>query len=132
MARHLRTTGVAVYPEKMEIVSMVDNDLPPIHPGEFLAEILDQLELSPAQFARAIGVSPTRISSIIDQSRPVTPDLALLFGRALGQSPQYWLNLQEDWEDVEEIRHLREAGEEGIPWEQAKAELQIEKNQADE
>jgi len=34
------------------------------------------------------------------------------------------LTLLEDWEDAEEIRRLREAGEEAIPWEQAKAELQ--------
>ncbi|NPA77065.1 MAG: hypothetical protein GXN93_04920 [Candidatus Diapherotrites archaeon] len=36
------------------------------------------------------------------------------------------LTLLEDWEDAEEIRRLREAGEEAIPWEQAKAELQAE------
>jgi addiction module HigA family antidote len=66
----------------------------PIHPGEFLAEILKELKISQAQFARAIGVSPMRISHIIHGTRPVTAELALLFGRALGQSPQYWLNLQ--------------------------------------
>jgi antitoxin HigA-1 len=73
---------------------MVKNGLMPIHPGEFLAEILEELEISQAQFARAIGVSPMRISHIIHGTRPVTAELALLFGRALGQSPQYWLNLQ--------------------------------------
>jgi addiction module HigA family antidote len=35
-----------------------------------------------------------RISHVIKGTRPVTAELALLFGRALGQSPQYWLNLQ--------------------------------------
>ena len=70
------------------------NDLPPIHPGAFLREILGELALSQAQFARAIGVAPMRISHVINGARPVTADLALLFGRALGQSPQYWLNLQ--------------------------------------
>ncbi len=68
--------------------------LPPIHPGEFLREILDELEISQAQFARAISVSPMRISHVVKGTRPVTAELALLFGRALGQSPQYWLNLQ--------------------------------------
>jgi addiction module HigA family antidote len=66
----------------------------PIHPGEFLAEILSELGVSQAQFARAIGVSPMRVSHVIHGTRPVTAELALLFGRALGQSPQYWLNLQ--------------------------------------
>ena len=42
---------------------------------------------------------------------------------------QVWerlLALLEDWEDAEEIRRLREAGEESVPWEQAKAELRAE------
>ena len=68
--------------------------LPAIHPGEFLKEILDDRGISQAQFARAIGVAPMRISHVVKGTRPVTAELALLFGRALGQSPQYWLNLQ--------------------------------------
>ncbi len=67
---------------------------PPIHPGKFLRETLEELEISQAQFARAIGVSPMRVSHVVNGTRPVTAELALLFGRALGQSPQYWLNLQ--------------------------------------
>jgi addiction module HigA family antidote len=65
-----------------------------VHPGAFLAEGLAELGLSQAQFARAVGVSPMRISHVIKGSRPVTAELALLFGKAFGQSPQYWLNLQ--------------------------------------
>jgi len=68
--------------------------LPPIHPGEFLKEILEDRSISQAQFARAIGLAPMRISHIVKGARPVSAELALLFGRALGQSPQYWLNLQ--------------------------------------
>jgi addiction module HigA family antidote len=68
--------------------------LPALHPGEFLKEILEDRAISQAQFARAIGVAPMRISHIVKGARPVTAELALLFGRALGQSPQYWLNLQ--------------------------------------
>jgi addiction module HigA family antidote len=74
--------------------NMASNGLPPIHPGKFLRETLEELDISQAQFARAIGVSPMRVSHVVNGSRPVTAELALLFGRALGQSPQYWLNLQ--------------------------------------
>ena len=70
------------------------NGLPAIHPGEFLKETLDELGTSQAEFARAIGVSPMRVSHVVNGTRPVTAELALLFGRAFGQSPQYWLNLQ--------------------------------------
>lgn len=73
---------------------IIKSGLPPIHPGEFLGEVLEELGMSQAEFARAIGVSPMRISHVVGGTRPVTAELALLFGRALGQSPQYWLNLQ--------------------------------------
>lgn len=73
---------------------MINSGLPPIHPGKFLAETLNELGISQAQFARATGVSPMRVSHVVNGTRPVTAELALLFGRALGQSPQYWLNLQ--------------------------------------
>ena len=66
----------------------------PIHPGRFLAEALAELDLTQAQLARAIGVSAMRVSHVVTGSRPVTAELALLFGKAFGQSPQYWLNLQ--------------------------------------
>jgi addiction module HigA family antidote len=68
--------------------------LPAIHPGEYLLEILDELDISQAQLARAIGVSTMRISHVIRGRRPVTAEMALLLGRAFEQSPQYWLNLQ--------------------------------------
>ena len=72
----------------------VKSGLAPIHPGKFLREILDELGTSQAEFARTIGVSPMRISHVVNGARPVTAELALLFGRAFGQEPQYWLNLQ--------------------------------------
>jgi len=72
----------------------IKSGLPPIHPGDFLSEALEGLGTSQADFARAIGVSPMRISHVIGGTRPVTAELALLFGKAFGQSPQYWLNLQ--------------------------------------
>ena len=73
---------------------MAKKGLPAIHPGEYLSENLGELNISQAEFARAIGVSPMRISHVIKGARPVTAELALLFGRAFDQSPQYWLNLQ--------------------------------------
>lgn len=72
----------------------IRNGLSPIHPGEFLKEALDELGASQSEFARVIGVSPMRISHVVNGARPVTAELALLIGRAFGQSPQYWLNLQ--------------------------------------
>ena len=68
--------------------------LPAIHPGEFLRESLDELAITQSTFAQAIGVSAMRVSHVLKGDRPVTAELALRLGRALGQTPQYWLNLQ--------------------------------------
>jgi len=70
------------------------NKLPAIHPDAFLAEILAEIDVPQAAFARAAGISPMRVSHVINGARPVSADLALLFGKVLGQSPEYWLNLQ--------------------------------------
>lgn len=74
------------------------NGLPPIHPGEYLREALDELGMTQTSFAKAIGVSPMRVSHLVREERPVTADMALRLGRAFGQSPQYWLNLQTSYE----------------------------------
>jgi addiction module HigA family antidote len=73
---------------------MLKDGLPAIHPGEFLREALEELGTSQAELARTIGVSSMRVSHVIRGARPVTAELALLFGKVFGQSPQYWLNLQ--------------------------------------
>lgn len=77
---------------------MIYNGLTPIHPGEYLTEILEELHISQALFARTIGVSPMRISHIVKGKRPVTAELALLFAKAFEQTPQYWLNLQASYD----------------------------------
>ena len=76
----------------------IKNGLPPIHPGIFLKEILDELGMSQIAFAHAIGVSPMRISHVIKGSRPVTAELAVLFGKVFGQTPTYWMNLQTSYD----------------------------------
>lgn len=77
---------------------MIYNGLTPIHPGDYLAEIIEELNISQASFARTIGVSPMRISHIVKGKRPVTAEMALLFAKAFEQTPQYWLNLQASYD----------------------------------
>ena len=72
----------------------VKNGMPAIHPGEFLKEIVDELGLSQVALAQALGISTMRVSHVLKGSRPVTAELALRLGRVMGQTPQYWLNLQ--------------------------------------
>jgi addiction module HigA family antidote len=84
------------------------NGLPPIHPGEYLREALEELGMTQAALAKTIGVSPMRISHVVREERPLTADLALRLGRAFGQSPQYWLNLQAGYELKLAEANLRE------------------------
>ena len=69
-------------------------DIAAIHPGEHLAEILDELGISQRRLARAIEVSPRRISEIVRCRRAVTADMALRIGLALGMTAESWLALQ--------------------------------------
>ena len=66
----------------------------PIHPGEHLAEILDELGISQYRLAKTIGVPPIRINQIVHGRRAITADTALRIGRALNMTPDFWLNLQ--------------------------------------
>ncbi len=66
----------------------------PVHPGVYLKELLEELELSQYRLAHDIGVPAMRISHLVHGKRPVTAELALRLGRYFGQSPRYWVNLQ--------------------------------------
>ena len=66
----------------------------PIHPGEILADELEELGVSPTELARQIRVPPNRISQIINGKRSITGDTALRLAHWFGTSPQFWMNLQ--------------------------------------
>ena len=66
----------------------------PVHPGEHLAEFLEELGISQYRLSRAIGVPPIRINDIVHCRRSITADTALRIGKALGMTPEFWLNLQ--------------------------------------
>ena len=65
-----------------------------VHPGEILRDELAEFGVSPTAFARQIDVPPNRVSQIIAGKRSVTGDTALRFGHWFGVDPQFWLNLQ--------------------------------------
>ena len=65
-----------------------------VHPGEILKDELAEFGVTPTEFARQIEVPPNRISQIISGKRSVTGDTALRLGHWFGVDPQFWLNLQ--------------------------------------
>ena len=80
------------------------NRLPNIHPGEVLQEeFLMEFNLSAYRLAQDLRIPQTRVSAILKGKRRVTADTALRLGRYFGNSPKFWLGLQDDY-DLEEER----------------------------
>lgn len=73
----------------------------PIHPGEILnEEFLRPMKISQYRLAKDIGVPPRRINEIVHETRGVSPDTALRFARFFGTTPDFWLNLQMQYDLV--------------------------------
>jgi len=70
----------------------------PIHPGEILADELEELHLTGADLAKAIHVPKNRVYAILAGKRAVTADTALRLGRWFGTGEQLWLSLQQEYE----------------------------------
>ena len=89
----------------------------PIHPGEHLAQVMDEFGITQFRLAKTIGVPRIRIHEIVRCRRSITADTALRVGRALRMTPEYWLNLQRMYDldvargktDVSAIEPLVEA-----------------------
>ncbi len=73
----------------------MEDRLPPVHPGEVLAEdFMKPLGLSQYRVAKDIGVPALRISQIVNGKRSVTADTAMRLARYFSTSPDVWLRLQ--------------------------------------
>jgi addiction module HigA family antidote len=78
---------------------MIPENRIPTHPGEILLEeFLIPLEMSQVSFAEHIGVPVQRINEIVRGKRGVTPESAWLFAQAFNTSPEFWLNLQVNYD----------------------------------
>jgi addiction module HigA family antidote len=71
---------------------------PAIHPGEILADEIQELGISAAELARRLHVPTNRITEIINGKRAITADTALRLGHWFGTGPELWINLQKSYE----------------------------------
>ncbi|MGL5942086.1 MAG: HigA family addiction module antitoxin [Waterburya sp.] len=90
---------------------------PPTHPGEMLLkEFLEPMQITQQALAQAIGVPYQRVNELVNQKRGITPSTALRLSKFFGNSPDFWLNLQNTWE----IYHAQTAEAEQLekiqPW----------------
>jgi len=70
----------------------------PIHPGAVLQDELEEVGLTQSALAKHIGVLPKTINEICRGKRGISAEMAMKLSKALGGSPQFWLNLQNNWE----------------------------------
>ncbi|UYO47564.1 HigA family addiction module antidote protein [Rhodopseudomonas palustris] len=89
--------------------------LPPVHPGEILREeFLLPMSLSPYAVAAACGVPRTRIERLARQETPVTADTALRLAKYFGTTPNFWMNIQAQYDlevaednSADELRRIK-------------------------
>ena len=71
---------------------------PPIHPGEILADEINELGISASDLARSLDVHKNRITEIINGKRGITADTALRLAQYFETSAEFWMNLQRNYE----------------------------------
>jgi addiction module HigA family antidote len=70
----------------------------PIHPGAVLQDEIEEVGITQSALAKHIGVLPKTINEICRGKRGISAEMAMKLSKALGGSPQFWLNLQNNWE----------------------------------
>src|SRR3984893_9094960 len=80
-------------------MAMTDKEFAPVTPGEMLKEeFLREYGLSQSQLAKAVGISPNRLTEIGQNRRRITADTALRLGLYFGNSPEFCMNLQNHYD----------------------------------
>jgi len=75
-----------------------------IHPGEVLREeFMIPLEITAYRLSKDLGIPQTRISEILKGRRRISADTALRLSKYFGNSPKFWLGLQDDYDLEEEL-----------------------------
>jgi len=78
---------------------MLPKNRPPTHPGEMLLkEFIEPMGLTQKTFAKHLGWTYARLNEIINSKRGVSAESALALSDALGMPPEFWLNLQRNWD----------------------------------
>jgi len=89
----------------------------PSHPGAVLADILPETGRTKSKIAELLGISRQHLHDILNEKKPVSPQMAVRFGKLLGGSAETWLRLQVAYDlwhaeretDVSHIKPLKVA-----------------------
>ena len=94
-------------------------NLAPVHPGEILREeYINERGLTITEVAKGLGVARANLSAIVNERAGISPELAVKLSEAFGNTAQFWVNLQKNYElwhaekkvNRSVIRHFGQAG----------------------
>lgn len=94
-----------------------NSNMPPMHPGELVSEVVESLKMPVTEIAKGIGISRQHLYAIMNGKKPVTPEVATRLGAAFGNGPELWLKLQLTYDlwhakrnvDLSKVRVLKAA-----------------------
>jgi addiction module HigA family antidote len=96
-----------VYP----YVPLFEREISPVHPGEILLEeFLEPLGLSQSELARRIGVNFRTVHDVVNGKRGISPEMAIRLSRYFKTTPQFWMNLQRDYDLWKAYKKLEKKG----------------------
>lgn len=80
----------------------------PVHVGEVIKnDVLIPKQISATELANKLGVTPARICEIVSGKRGMTANTAILLGKLVGTSAQFWMNLQSEYEIQVELNKMQ-------------------------
>ena len=78
---------------------MLKRALPPVHPGEILREdYINERHLTITEVAKGLGVARANLSAIVNERAGISPEMAVKLSEAFGNTTQFWVNLQKNYE----------------------------------
>jgi len=78
---------------------MLKRGLPPLHPGEILREVfIKERNLTVTEVAKGLGMARANLSAVVNEHAGISPELAVKLSAAFGNTAQFWINLQKNYE----------------------------------
>jgi len=97
---------------------MLKRNLAPVHPGEILREVfIKERNLTITEVAKGLQIARGNLSAVVNEHAGISPELAVKLSEAFGNTAQFWLNLQKNYElwqaekrvDRKSIQHFAQA-----------------------
>lgn len=78
----------------------------PPHPGEVIADILEDIDRPKSEIAAMLGISRQQLHAVLAGRKPVTPETAARIGKLFGNGPGLWLRLQASYDAWHAAREI--------------------------